>query len=200
MFEIKKLERGCTFFFKNKEWKVTKVYNAEWGDGIESKKFKIKSDDGTIRFLTMETHKNEITNLSFWQMVTENYNAISGVQISGGIHNREAVFSKIISHKGVDYEFVGVAEGTYFYFLENEEVVSLDYSDESDTRLLNIEQGKIDTVIYTGFYVEENEITRIKKSRIANSAALNYINKNFLFIVISVFIIMVFLITSYLNQ
>lgn len=177
------LNKGDSFRFNNRIWKVTEIYKIKWKDGTRSNEYKLKSNSSSIRFLEEEIDKNKKISYSFWQKEQNKDNILSKTQdfSNGYVSIGKAKFSKTFSYNGVHYIFDERNDGTCRTGFESEIVNALEYTNEDDTRLLAFELWDDEIEVSTGYPITKARIQNIqrKKTRIERSGFSDYVERNF---------------------
>ncbi len=176
------LKRGDTFTFRNSTWKVTESCEIKWNDGTVSKEFKVKSNAGLIRFLEIESDLQGKKTYSYWKKEYNTEFLVKGQDAkSDSIHENGLKFAKNFTYKGIRYDFdqrsSGMCQYDFFSGYQKEIVVSLDYSNNGNSKLLSIElwdddvEGYDDAEVYLGEVIIESDIKNIEKKKWAISGS-----------------------------
>lgn len=194
------LRKGHTFTYLGRSWKITESYKIEWNDNSISNEFKIKSDEGVIKYLEILTNGDNNTSLSFWSKEYDKdfiYKAQNTDNDYIAIGN--ARFPKKVNLKGINYNFITKHTGTCQYGFSNsyekERVDSIDYKNENNSKLLSIELWDDEIEVSTGIPIKESELKNIEKGipPITVDLINNWFNKNLMTILILGIILISFL-------
>lgn len=159
-----KLKRGYTFHYNRTTWKVTDIYKIKWADGSKSVEYKVKGKNGNIRYLEIETSKDNKESFSFWEKITNKTQFLSKFKnlkedffLVG-----KTKFPKKIDYNGLSYRFDEQNKGV-LQNLERESVNSVDYISRAGTELLSFEIWSDEVEVSYGRVIKESQISKIEK-------------------------------------
>lgn len=192
------LKRGYLFRYNNQTWKVTEVYKVKWRDGTKSDEYKVKSERNVIHYLEIETDKKGSKTYSFWEKQSNKDFLFSDKPLADYVTLGKAKFPKQINYNGVLYYYDETNTGSCVYNFETEQVDSIDYTNEDDTKLLSIELWDDEIEVSTGFPIKESDISNIQESKnsFIDSPVISFISKNIAIVLVFGFIVL----SSLLNR
>ena len=159
--KVTDLRKGFIFEYDLKTWEVLEEYTYDWGDNYFSKEYKISSGSD-VMFLSVE--EDDVVELSLQKKIK-----LSSVNddIEAEII-RNKIPPKKITYRGVDYYRDSESPG-YFKVEESDkdwiEMISWDYYNEEEDRVLTIEQwGDREFEASYGKVIKEFEISNIMPS------------------------------------
>lgn len=201
-----KLKRGYTFNFRNSTWKVTEVYQINWEDGTKSDEYKVKSEQGILRYLEIFSDNSNQISYSFWvKEFDHDFLHRTKIKDDNFISIDKFKFPKKLNLKGVKYEYTADQAGNCHYgitnLFEKERVDSINYENQNGSRLLSIEIWDHETEISVGTPIDREDLKNIEKGKppITTDLLVNWGNK-YLTVIILVVYILVSMIMSKCNQ